>query len=127
MPYPASSVTNFGLTSTALGLAKRLMAIAPPKKIPKTKKRFHTSFFHSYLKKEILAGIHEAQICRSDELIPNDLFPKINNAGTVKPISGPATYHAQGCFINSIIFTLSICVNQMFQFARRNYTRLPPN
>ena len=103
MPYPASSVANFGLTSTGLGFDKRLMAMAPPKNMPNTKNKFHTSFFQSYLKNGMLAGIHEAQMCRSDELMPKDLFPKINKAGTVNPINGPATYQAQGCLINSII------------------------
>src|SRR5690554_2100614 len=101
MPYPASSVANFGLTSIGLGFDKRLTAIAPPNSIPNTKTKFHTSFFQLYLKNGILPGIQAAQICRNDELIPNDLFPKINNAGTVKPIKGPAIYHGQGCFINS--------------------------
>src|SRR5690606_34945949 len=78
------------------------------KNIPKTKNKFHASFFQSYLKNEILAGTHDAQICRSDELIPKLLFPKINNAGTVKPINGPAMYHGQGCFKNSIIFCYSL-------------------
>lgn len=62
----------------------------------------------------MLAGTHEAQMWRSDELIPKDLFPIINSAGTVKPINGPATYQGQGCFINSIIFVLLIFVNQSF-------------
>ena len=50
--------------------------------------------------------MHEAQICRNDELIPKDLFPRISNAGTVSPIRGPAIYHGQGCFKNSIILHL---------------------
>src|SRR5690606_21400410 len=79
------------------------MAIAPPKNMPNTKNKFHTSFFQSYLKNGMLAGIHEAQMCRNDELMPNDLLPIIKSTGTVKPISGPATYHAQGCLIISII------------------------
>src|SRR5690606_17057479 len=112
MPYPASSVANFGLTSTGLGLDNRLMAIAPPMNMPNTKNKFHTSFFQSYLKNGMLAGIHEAQTCRNDELMPNDLLPIIKSTGTVKPISGPATYQGQGCFINSIIFILLVFVNQ---------------
>jgi hypothetical protein len=91
-------VANFGLTSTGFGFDKRLMAIAPPKKIPNTKNKFHTSFFQSYLKKGMLAGIHEAQMSLSDELMPNDLLPIIKSAGTVSPIKGPAIYQAQGCF-----------------------------
>src|SRR5690606_12000859 len=105
MPYPANSVANFGLTSIGLGFDNRLIAIAPPKKMPNTKNKFHTSFFQSYLKNGMLAGIHEAQMCRNDELMPNDLLPIIKSAGTVKPINGPATYQGQGCFINSIIFS----------------------
>ena len=66
------------------------------------KNKFHISFFHSYLKNGILAGIHAAHICLSDELIPKDLLPMIRSTGTVKPISGPATYQGQGCFIISI-------------------------
>src|SRR5690606_2924434 len=90
----------------------RLIAIAPPMKIPSTKNKFHTSFFQLYLKNGILAGIHEAQMWRSDELIPKDLLPIIKSAGTVKPINGPATYHGQGCFINSIIlFSLKLKVD----------------
>src|SRR5690606_13901022 len=122
MPYPASSVANFGLTSTGLGFDKRFMAIAPPKNIPKTNTKFHTSFFQSYLKNGMLAGIHEAQTCRNDELMPNDLLPIIKSAGTVKPIKGPATYHAQGCLIISNIFILSVCVNQIFQLICSNNT-----
>ena len=48
-------------------------------------------------------GIQEAQMCRSEELTPKDLFPKIKSAGTVRPINGPATYHGHGCKINSSI------------------------
>src|SRR5690606_6315333 len=98
-----NSVANFGLTSTGLGFAKRFMAIAPPRNIPNTKNKFHTSFFQSYLKNGMLAGIHEAQTWRNDELMPKDLLPIIKSAGTVKPINGPATYQGQGCFKNSII------------------------
>src|SRR5690606_32479436 len=87
--------------------------------MPNTKNRFHTSFFQSYLKNGMPAGTHEAQMCRSEELIPNDLFPKINNAGTVKPISGPATYQGHGCLINSIIilFYLFSLISRSNSFA----------
>src|SRR5690606_8849050 len=102
-----------------LGFDKRLMAIAPPKNMPNTKNKFHTSFFQSYLKNGMLAGIHEAQTCRNDELIPNDLLPIIKSAGTVKPINGPATYQVQGCFRNSIIicFYLFSLINLSNSFA----------
>jgi hypothetical protein len=54
------------------------------------------------LKKEILAGKQAAQMCLNDEETPSLLLPMINNNGTVNPIKGPATYHGQGCLINSI-------------------------
>jgi hypothetical protein len=73
-------------------------AITPPNKTPTTKYKFQISFFQSYLKNEIFAGTHAAQICRSEDEIPKALLPKINNMGTVNPIKGPATYHAQGAF-----------------------------
>ena len=59
-----------------------------------------------YLKKEILAGRHAAQICLSEELMPKVLLPKINKRGTVKPINGPDTYHGQGFSKASIIIFL---------------------
>ena len=109
MPYPASSVVRDGWISTGWEWAKRLTANTPPIKIPNTKNRFHTSLFQSYLKKGILAGMQDAQICRRDELIPNDLFPRIKRAGTVKPISGPAIYQGHGSLIKStIIYCFSI-------------------
>ena len=96
------------------GLARKLIAITAPKKIPATKKRFQISFFHSYLKNGILAGTQAAQICRRDELMPNDLLPKINNVGTVNPIKGPATYHGHGCLINSIKLIFSKILYSFF-------------
>ncbi len=104
MPYPANSVASFGLTWIGCGLAKKWIAIAPPKKIPKTKNKFQISFFQLYLKNGMLAGKQAAQMCLNDELIPNDLLPKIKSAGTVKPISGPATYQGQGCLKKSNMF-----------------------
>ncbi|MFM2118336.1 MAG: hypothetical protein RL316_1526, partial [Bacteroidota bacterium] len=68
---------------------------------PPTKNKFHTSFFQSYLKKEIFDGIQIAHTCLSDEEIPNVLLPRISNRGTVRPISGPDTYQGQGCLISS--------------------------
>src|SRR5690606_31193087 len=106
-----NSATNFGLTSIGLGFDKRFIAIAPPRNIPKTKNKFHASFFQSYLKNGIFAGMHEAQMCRNDELIPNDLLPRIKSMGTVSPTSGPATYQGHGCFKNSNIWILSVFVN----------------
>jgi hypothetical protein len=64
--------------------------------MPLTKNKFHTSFFQSYLKKEILAGKQAAHTCRSEEEIPNDLLPVIKSVGTISPINGPATYQGQG-------------------------------
>ena len=54
----------------------------------------------------MLAGMHAAQTCRSDELIPNVLLPIISKPGTINPINGPATYQGQGCLIKSIILIL---------------------
>ena len=93
---------SFGSTVTGLGFDKKNAVITPPSKMPPTKKRFHASFFHSYRKKEMSPGKHAAQICRKDEEMPKVLLPKINNKGTVSPISGPATYHGQGCLIHSM-------------------------
>ena len=58
------------------GFDKKNAVIIPPNKIPPTKKRFHTSFFQSYLKKEIFIGTQAAHICRNEEETPKDLFPK---------------------------------------------------
>src|SRR5687768_3568050 len=83
-------------TTMGCGLLRSCVATIPPMRIPATKNRFHTSFFQSYLKNEILPGIQEAQICLSEEEIPKCLFPINNNAGTVRPINVPATYHGHG-------------------------------
>src|SRR5690554_3855004 len=103
MPYPASSVASAGATATGSGLASRLDATAPPRKMPNTKNRFHASRLQLYWKNGILAGRHEAQMCRSEELMPKDLLPSTSKAGTVSPTKGPATYQGQGCFNRSII------------------------
>jgi hypothetical protein len=79
-----------------LGFFKKRKEINPPINIPKTKNRFHNSFFQLYLKKGILAGKQAAHIWRNEDEIPNVLLPSINRTGTVRPISGPATYHGQG-------------------------------
>jgi len=76
----------------------------PPANIPVTKIRFQFSFFQLYWKKGIFAGIQAAQICRSEELMPNVLLPNISNSGTVRPISGPDIYQGHGCCIQSIIY-----------------------
>ena len=67
------------------------------------KNKLNIYFFQSYLKKEILEGKTTAQICLSEDDIPNFLLPSRSNAGTVNPIKGPATYQGQGCFIHCII------------------------
>ncbi len=89
-------------------------AAQPPIKIPIAKNKFHISFFQSYLKKGIFVGKHAAHTCLSDELIPNDLLPIINNTGTVNPINGPAMYHGQGCFIQSKIFIKNLFADTKF-------------
>lgn len=94
----------------------------PPKKIPKTKNKFQSSFFQSYLKKLIFEGIQAAQICLSDELIPKDLFPRMSKAGTVSPINGPAIYHGQGSFMISttgIILKLYIQIDYLFDLTTK--------
>ena len=103
MPYCANSSTRLGCTTTGSGLAKKETETTPPKNIPKTKTRFHTSLRQLYLKKGIFAGKQDAHICLKEELIPIVLLPLFYYAGTVNPIIGPATYHGQGCLMNSNI------------------------
>ena len=78
------------------GFSKKLLAVMPPKNTPSTNTKFQISFFQSYLKNGILAGTHAAHTCRSDDEIPKDLLPMSKSVGTVRPISGPATYQGQG-------------------------------
>ena len=87
-----------------LGFEKNCVTRTAPITIPPTKKRFHISFFQSYLKKGILAGRQAAQTCLSDDDIPKALLPMSKSNGTISPIKGPATYQGQGCFIHSIKF-----------------------
>ena len=54
------------------------------------------SFFQSYLKKGMLAGIHAAQTWRKEEEMPKVLLPISSRVGTISPMIGPATYHGQG-------------------------------
>jgi hypothetical protein len=70
--------------------------------MPATKNNYQASLFQLYLKKEILAGKQAAQICRKEDDIPNALLPSSNKAGTISPISGPATYQGQGCLNHSV-------------------------
>jgi hypothetical protein len=99
------------LSSMGSGFDSNCDAMMPPKKIPNTKKRFHISFFQSYLKNGTFAGTQAAHTCRNEELIPNYLLPMISKVGTFSPINGPATYHGQGCLIQSM--------NVMFIFLLR--------
>ena len=46
--------------------------------------------------------------------MPKDLLPMINNVGTVNPISGPAIYQGQGCFIHSSIIIIIKSVSLKF-------------
>jgi hypothetical protein len=66
-----------------------------------------------------LDGTHAAHTCLNEEEIPKVLFPKINKAGTINPINGPATYQGQGCLINSITVMLKYFIyvskNAFFQ------------
>ncbi len=93
----------------SLGFERKNVAIIPPINIPRTKNKFQISFFHSYLKKGILAGIQEAQMCLKELEMPKDLFPMINKTGTVSPIIGPATYQGHGFEIISNILFISFC------------------
>lgn len=76
--------------------------------MPATKNKFQLSFFQSYLKNEISAGMHIAHICLSDDDTPNALLPANSRAGTKRPISGPPAYQGQGCFRNSICIIIQI-------------------
>ncbi|MDF2551032.1 MAG: hypothetical protein K0R77_307 [Chryseobacterium sp.] len=54
-------------------------------------------------------------MCRNDELISKDLSAKISKAGTVRSISGPATYHSQGSFMISNINIIYLINSKFFQ------------
>src|SRR5436305_14828366 len=71
--------------------------------MPPAKNKFHTSFFQLYLKNEISAGKHAAQMCRKLEERPNTRLPRINSTGTISPMSGPDIHHGHGCLMTSII------------------------
>lgn len=45
--------------------------------------------------------MQEAQICLNEEEMPKDLLPINKSNGIINPIRGPATYHGQGCLIQS--------------------------
>ena len=91
-----------GLILTGWAFDNQFVVIKPPIMIPKAKKRFQLSFFQSYLKKEICAGMQAAHTWRSVDDMPNDLLPINSNDGTISPISGPAIYQGHGCLIGSI-------------------------
>ena len=60
-----------------------------------------------------------AQTCRNEELMPNDLLPKIRSAGTVSPIKGPATYQGHGCLIiSSIPIIVVLVVKSQYKISR---------
>ena len=103
IPYVANSELRFTLIAIGLGLGKKSIVTSPPSKIPITKKKFQISFFHSYEKNGMFAGMQAAHACRKLALMPKFLFPKINSAGTVNPTSGPATNQGQGWLKNFII------------------------
>ena len=44
--------------------------------------------------------------------MPKRLLPKINKAGTIKPINGPAIYQGQGCLIHSLMQIISLKIQQ---------------
>ena len=102
------SCVVFAATTIDAGLLSNCVATIPPMRIPATKKRFHACFFQSYWKNEMFAGMHAAQMCRSEDEIPKCLFPISSNAGTVRPINGPAMYQGQGWrIISNIVKILS--------------------
>ena len=113
IPFLRRWSTTSGLRSTGLGFAMKSATIIPPIKTPATKKRFHECCLQLYLKKGMSDGKQAAQICRSDEEIPNDLLPSKRSRGTTRPINGPATYHGQGRESHSPKFITGI---QGFQF-----------
>src|SRR5919204_6416772 len=79
-------------------------APAAPQKMPARNARFHDPVrFQSCLKKAIPHGAIAAQRCRKLPETPNDLLPTSSSAGTVRPISGPATYHGSGCGTVAVI------------------------
>jgi hypothetical protein len=45
----------------------------------------------------MFAGKQAAHTCLKLEEMPKVLFPKINKAGTIRPMIMPATYHGHGC------------------------------
>src|SRR5690606_17861987 len=99
------SFTVAGATTMGSGLLRNLVPTMPPMRMPATKNRFQASLFQSYLKNGIFDGTQAEQMCLSEEEIPRCLFPSNNKAGTVRPITAPATYHGQGWrIISSMVF-----------------------
>ena len=89
IPKAINSCLVWAVITISLGFESNELPINPPRMMPATKNKFHESFFQSYLKKSIFAGIQAAQTCLSVEEIPKDLLPKINKTGMVKPIKRP--------------------------------------
>ena len=84
------------VNSRGLGFCKKLAAKNPPIRIPAIKTKFQVSFFQSYLKKEMLEGMHIAQKRLNDEETPSFLFPNRSKTGTINPIKTPAIDQCHG-------------------------------
>jgi hypothetical protein len=54
----------------------------------------------------MVPGIQAAQMCRKEEEIPKDLFPRMSSTGTINPMRGPATYQGQGAVSDSNIYNM---------------------
>ena len=121
MPNSNKLFLVLAATTMVSGLLKNCVAIIPPNSTPTTKNKFHISFFQSYLKNGILAGMHIAHTCRNDDEMPNFLLPISNNVGTVSPIKMPAIAQFQGCFINSIIFMFIYSLQIYLRFAKYHH------
>src|SRR5215831_8687345 len=80
-----------------IGGAKR-EAVTAPTKMPSRNVRFHEpSRFQSWLKNSMRHGANAAHKCLRLLEIPNGLLPRRSIAGTMRPMSGPATYQGSGC------------------------------
>lgn len=84
-------------------ISKYISRQKAPMSMPRTKYRFQRCCFQLYCKNGILPGMQAAQIWRRDDEIPSRLLPMTSKRGTLKPMSGPATYQGQGCCSQCII------------------------
>ena len=92
----------------AMGGGARCHAAAAPAKMPHRNVRFHTpTRFQSYLKNSRPHGATAAHTCLKLLEIPNGLFPSSSNAGTMRPMSGPAMYQGSGCGNMSVMACVS--------------------